>query len=268
MKDRIFEAISEPNRRYILELLSVHEHTVGELVEKTGLSQPGVSKHLRVLRNAGLVQVRHEGQRHWYQLRAEPLAEIDAWLEPYRQFWTSRLDALEKSLDEEESKTLEATVQKINGGYVARFERHLKHPVNKVWEALTQPEKLSNWLADAKMELVKGGKIELTFSLTEGNVMVGKITEVEPQSVLEYTWGDDLIRWELYPENEGCLLVLKQIFSDLSEQISRELAGWHVHLNMLSQALEGHQAVFSYSHWEELCDSYSQLLNERDKLTE
>ena len=70
--------------------------------EALGLTQPAVSKHLRTLREAGLVLVRRDAQRRWYQLRAEPLAELDAWIEPYRQFWAGRLDALERHLDEEE----------------------------------------------------------------------------------------------------------------------------------------------------------------------
>ncbi len=72
---------------------------MGELVEKLTLTQPTVSKHLRVLREAGLVEVRHDAQRRWYRLRPEPLVEIDAWLAPYRQLWTASLDALERHLD-------------------------------------------------------------------------------------------------------------------------------------------------------------------------
>ena len=97
-----FDALSEPMRRRILELLRDGERGVGELVERLGLSQPGVSKHLRVLREAGLVSVRPDGRRRWYGLRPEPLAELDAWLAPYREFWDGRLDALERHLDEME----------------------------------------------------------------------------------------------------------------------------------------------------------------------
>jgi DNA-binding transcriptional ArsR family regulator len=95
-----FAAVAEPSRRAILELLRQREHSVGELVERLRLSQPGVSKHLRVLREAGLVRVRADGRLRWYGLRPEPLAELDAWLEPYRDFWRGRLDALERHLDE------------------------------------------------------------------------------------------------------------------------------------------------------------------------
>jgi DNA-binding transcriptional ArsR family regulator len=97
-----FDVLAEPVRRHILDLLRERARAVGELVELVGLSQPGVSKHLRVLREAGLVTVSRDAQRRWYQLRAEPLAEVDAWLEPYRQLWASRLDGLERHLDGKE----------------------------------------------------------------------------------------------------------------------------------------------------------------------
>lgn len=97
-----FELVAEPTRRRILDLVRDRERSVGDLVRDLHLSQPGVSKHLRVLREAGLVQVRHDAQRRLYRLRPEPLGEIDAWLEPYRRFWAGRLDALEQHLDREE----------------------------------------------------------------------------------------------------------------------------------------------------------------------
>ena len=97
-----FEVLAEPTRRRILDLLRDGERSVGELVDRLTLSQPGVSKHLRVLRDAGLVQVRIEAQRRWYGLRPEPLTEIDAWLEPYRRLWARHLDALEQHLEDRE----------------------------------------------------------------------------------------------------------------------------------------------------------------------
>ncbi|MEU4194955.1 metalloregulator ArsR/SmtB family transcription factor [Kribbella sp. NPDC026611] len=93
-----FEVLAEPRRREILDLLRTGERPVGELVDALELSQPAVSKHLKVLRDAGLVEVRHDAQRRWYRLRPAPLAEIDAWLEPYRELWRGRLDALEAHL--------------------------------------------------------------------------------------------------------------------------------------------------------------------------
>ena len=94
-----FDVLAEPVRRRILDLLLERPRLVGELTEQLGLSQPGTSKHLRVLRDAGLVRVRPDAQRRWYELRHEPLTEIDAWLTPYRRLWSGSLDALERHLD-------------------------------------------------------------------------------------------------------------------------------------------------------------------------
>jgi DNA-binding transcriptional ArsR family regulator len=95
-----YAALAEPHRRQILDLLRERERSVNDLVARLRISQPGVSKHLRVLRESGLVDVRPEGRQRWYGLRAQPLAEVDVWLEPYRKYWSGRLDALERHLEE------------------------------------------------------------------------------------------------------------------------------------------------------------------------
>jgi DNA-binding transcriptional ArsR family regulator len=95
-----FAVLAETTRREILDLLRDGERPVGELVNQLHLSQPAVSKHLRILRDAGLVEVRPDAQRRLYRLRLEPLAEIDAWLAPYRRMWTRSLDKLEQHLEE------------------------------------------------------------------------------------------------------------------------------------------------------------------------
>jgi DNA-binding transcriptional ArsR family regulator len=94
-----FEVLAEPRRRQILDLLLSSEQPVGRLVEAMRVSQPAVSKHLRVLRQAGLVDVRTEGQRRIYRVRAEPLRAVDEWLHPYRALWAARLDALDRHLE-------------------------------------------------------------------------------------------------------------------------------------------------------------------------
>ena len=93
-----YAALAEPSRRQILDLLRGGERSVGDLVARLRLSQPGVSKHLRVLREAGLVEVRPEGRQRWYRLRAQPLAEVDEWLEPYRALGASHFDAPKRHL--------------------------------------------------------------------------------------------------------------------------------------------------------------------------
>ena len=97
-----FAIVAEPNRRAILSLLLSSERFVGEIEGELRLSQPSVSKHLRVLREAGFVESRIEAQRRLYRLRPEPLLELDAWLAPFRRFWSKHVDALEKHLDQME----------------------------------------------------------------------------------------------------------------------------------------------------------------------
>ncbi len=100
MKPTLMSALAEPNRMHMIELLRDGPRTVNEIVERLGLPQPLVSKHLRVLRNAQLVQVRPQAQTRLYQLQPRPLAELDAWLGPFRRLWEGRLDSLDDYLQE------------------------------------------------------------------------------------------------------------------------------------------------------------------------
>ena len=95
-----FAALSDPSRRAILAALVRGERSVGELEDELGLSQPSVSKHLRVLREAGFVEVTVDAQRRVYRLRSEPLQQLDAWMAPFRRYWSAHVDALERHLDQ------------------------------------------------------------------------------------------------------------------------------------------------------------------------
>ena len=111
-----FATLAVPNRRAILSLLLASERSVGQIERHLRLSQPSVSKHLRVLREAGFVESRVEAQRRLYRLRPEPLMELDAWLVPFRQFWSKHLDALETHLDRMETTTANARTQTTTKG--------------------------------------------------------------------------------------------------------------------------------------------------------
>ena len=99
-----FAIVAEPNRRAILSFLLSVERSVGEIERELQMSQPSVSKHLRVLRDAGFVEARIDAQKRLYRLRPEPLMEIEAWLDPFRRFWSKHVDALEKHLDRMEEE--------------------------------------------------------------------------------------------------------------------------------------------------------------------
>jgi DNA-binding transcriptional ArsR family regulator len=97
--ESVFEIIAEPNRRAILSLLVSSQQSVGEIERRLRMPQPTVSKHLRVLRDAGFVESTVDAQRRLYRLKPEPLQEVDAWLAPFRRFWSAHIDALERHLD-------------------------------------------------------------------------------------------------------------------------------------------------------------------------
>ena len=103
--ESVFEIIAEPNRRAILRLLVTSQQSVGEIERQLRMPQPTVSKHLRVLREAGFVASRVDAQRRLYRLTPEPLQEVEAWLAPFRRFWSAHLDALERHLDRMEQPT-------------------------------------------------------------------------------------------------------------------------------------------------------------------
>src|ERR1043166_1490272 len=102
--DSVFEIVAEPNRRGILSLLASSERSVGEIERQLGMTQPAVSKHLRVLREAGFVESTVDAQRRLYRLKPEALQELDAWLAPFRRFWSAHVDALERHLDRMDRK--------------------------------------------------------------------------------------------------------------------------------------------------------------------
>jgi len=107
--ESVFQIIAEPNRRAILGLLLSSQQSVGEIERQLGMPQPAVSKHLRVLRDAGFVESTVDAQRRLYRLRPEPFQEVDAWLTQFRQFWSAHVDALERHLDRMEQSTDRAT---------------------------------------------------------------------------------------------------------------------------------------------------------------
>ena len=103
--ESVFEIIAEPNRRAILGLLLLSQQSVGNIERQLHMPQPTVSKHLRVLREAGFVEYTVDAQRRVYRLRPEPLQEVDAWLAPFRRFWSAHVDALERHLDNMDQST-------------------------------------------------------------------------------------------------------------------------------------------------------------------
>jgi len=142
--ESVFDIIAEPNRRAILSLLASSPQSVGEIERQLRMSQPTVSKHLRVLREAGFVEAKVDAQRRLYQLKPGPLQEVDAWLAPFRQFWSAHIDALERYLDRiahpSDSKRDQSTPTKRTSAKDARvaLPQPGKRPARPALRAVTQ----------------------------------------------------------------------------------------------------------------------------------
>lgn len=149
------------------------------------------------------------------------------------------------------SSPLDGTIEQLGGFYVVRFERHLGHPVEKVWEAITDPAQLVQWLAAADIEPRPGGKYVLDFENT-GNQMPGRVIRYEPPTLFEHTFGDDsngVVRWELVPAGDDeCLLKLSHtIYS--TTNMANFAAGWHTHLELLFDLLDGNPGLWEWECW-------------------
>jgi uncharacterized protein YndB with AHSA1/START domain len=155
--------------------------------------------------------------------------------------------------------TRDGTFERKEGKTVLRFERHLRHPIERVWASITEPDELVGWLAEAKVELEPGGRIQLHWLNTdeEGNrpneediaVMRATITRLDPPHLLEYE-GDihGLLRWELREEGAGCVLTFTNATPAPEEYLTKTLAGWHAHLDFLEDALAG-RPITDWPNW-------------------
>ncbi|MFM1655186.1 SRPBCC family protein [Brevibacillus sp. B_LB10_24] len=148
-----------------------------------------------------------------------------------------------------------ADIKKTEDGYIARFERHFRHSVEEVWAFLTENEKLAKWFSELQVEdLREGGLIK--FDMQNGTFIDMKILELSMHSVLEYTWGDDIVRFELYPEADGCLLVLIEKLKVMTDHTPKDLAGWHVCLEVISALLDGRTIESRKAEWEKWYEKY------------
>jgi uncharacterized protein YndB with AHSA1/START domain len=154
------------------------------------------------------------------------------------------------------------TVHEREDGYQVRFERHLPHPVERVWSALTSPAQLAQWLAPGEIDLTLGGRVHLAFTDGDG-IIDGRITAIAPPWVLEFTWtdgGDDLgfVRWELMADDGGTRLVLTHTIPASSRPFGLSvLAGWHQMLERLEALCEGQPIPLSGERWQAFHDHYA-----------
>lgn len=156
-----------------------------------------------------------------------------------------------------------ARIQKVENGYSAIFERNLRHSIEDVWSYLTDNEKLPKWFPELSVsDLREGGYIK--FDMGNGNFEKMEILDIKMQSVLEYTWGEDIVRFELLKEPGGCLLVLHEKIRKITEHTPRDLAGWHVCLDVIQALLDG-TTIERKKEWELWYEKY---IKEIEKVTE
>ena len=261
--ESVFEIIAEPNRRAILSLLVSSQQSVGEIERQLRMPQPTVSKHLRVLRDAGFVESTVDAQRRLYRLRPEPLQEVDAWLAPFRRFWSAHVDALERHLDRMDQSTPQrnkedkekkmtdreqytpgpasgAQVRKDGEKWTLILVRELRHSPEKVWQALTDPAHLREWApfeADGSLGTA-GATVKLTtVGAPAPQVSETTVTRADAPKVLEYNWGGSDIRWELEALGGGTRLTLWHNID--RRYISMGAAGWHICFDVLDRLLAG-----------------------------
>ncbi|MED3654373.1 SRPBCC family protein [Heyndrickxia sporothermodurans] len=151
-----------------------------------------------------------------------------------------------------------ASIQKVEDHYFARFERQLQHSVEEVWAMLTDNEKLSKWFSELRVKDLRKGGIIL-FDMQDGTFEEMEITELEMYSVLEFTWAEDKVRFELYKENDGCLLILNETINKMTNHTPKDLAGWHVCLDVISALLDGRTIESRKEEWEKWYEKYIQL---------
>lgn len=157
------------------------------------------------------------------------------------------------------------TVQANSGSYQLRLEFQFQQAVERVWEAMTQPDALAEWLAHAELELVVGGKVQLRFANT-GDVMNGTVTQVTAPHVFEFFWNskdaeETPVRFALQHEGTGCRLTLTHTLARPTV-LPEMMAGWHTHLEVLATALAGQAIAWPWGRWEELRDHYAQVCSE------
>lgn len=148
-----------------------------------------------------------------------------------------------------------AVIGKVESGFIAQFERHLKHPAEEVWSYLTENDKLAKWFSELRVdELRKGGFIK--FDMQDDTFEEMTILDLKINSVLEYTWGEDIVRFELKQELDGCKLVLIEKIKTITNHTPRDLAGWHVCLDVIDALLDGRTIDSRKNEWEKWYTEY------------
>jgi DNA-binding transcriptional ArsR family regulator/uncharacterized protein YndB with AHSA1/START domain len=272
--DAVLQALSDESRRTMLESLRAGPATAGELAALLPIARPGVSRHLRVLREAGLVEVRQEAQRRVYSLRPEPLVEVDEWLGRYRALWEQRLDALHAEVGrgkrtKEHQMTsgtpagtrIVGSLRSADGKGAVRMEDRYDTDIDDLWSALTDPRRLAHWIAEVEGDLRLGGEFHARFTSSwEG---AGRVDVCEPPRRLLLTMrpgqpDETVIEARLAAVGDQTSLVIEERGLPPGE-LAAHGAGWQAHVEDLAAHLAGGEPADWRSRWTELTPAYQAL---------
>ncbi|MBD8497967.1 SRPBCC family protein [Paenibacillus arenosi] len=154
-----------------------------------------------------------------------------------------------------------AVLQHVEGGHIARFERHLQYSVEEVWSMLTENDKLAQWFPELRVDELRAGGF-IKFDMGDGTFEEFAILELKTNSVLEYTWGEDRVRFELYPTPDGCELFLIETIHKMTDHTPKDLAGWHVCLDVILALLDGRTIESRTNEWKIWHEKYIKLISE------
>lgn len=234
--DNVFRTLSDATRRNLFEYLSQHgEQTVRVLTDHSGISQPAVSKHLRMLKEAGLVQARHCGRETHYRANPKGLAPLFGWMNFYSHFWDKKFEQLEDLLERMDDMTLSATDERA-----VIIEKELAYPPEKLWRALTETSLMSQWLMDNDFQPLQNHTFN--FRAAWGSVDCN-VLAIEPHKMLSYTWDaldvKTVVTWTLTPTDKGTLLRLEQAgFTEKQSQAYHgAMVGWERFLQSLESVV-------------------------------
>ena len=282
--EAVLRAVADESRRTLLETLARGPATAGELAALLPIARPGVSRHLRVLREAGLVEARQEAQRRVYSLRPAPLAEVDQWLGRYRSLWEQRLDALhtEVARGQRERKRdmtsnassgtrILGSLRSADGAGIVRIEDRYDTDIDDLWSAITDPDRLARWFGEVDGELSQGG--EFRVHIADAGERTGQVEACEAPHRLVVTTRetDESYRrgqgvppfdavWQITLTTDGdqTTLVIEVKGMPL-DKIAFFGAGWQIHAENLAAYLAGREPDDVEARWEELVPPYQDL---------
>ncbi|RGO20807.1 activator of Hsp90 ATPase 1 family protein [Bacillus cereus] len=148
-----------------------------------------------------------------------------------------------------------AEIGKLTNGYIVKFERHFSYSIEEVWSVLTENGKLKKWMSNLQIESLKTNGV-IKFDMMDGSFINIDIIECQQNSVLEFTWDKDRVRFEIHKEDNGTLLLLKEYIHELTNHTPKDIAGWHICLDLFSAVLEGEEKEFSKDKWQQWFEIY------------